>query len=336
MWISHYGTLFGAPPTVTGTVWWVAPSAEYTVAGKTYNASNDNDGRSPQRAIRTITQAVTNATADAGDVIVLLPGTHTVTATQVVNKSGLSIIGAVGPRAYFPNGTPPGRLPVILTTTGTNDEVLSIQSANTEVGWLTIRPTSAFSGIVFDVDAALPGLYFHDLFFDLETQVVDIDTIGLDFGHRTNATGVAKISATATSVASGYVERCTFWSGGAQGVGLEVATAWLHIKNCRFHSTAGTWATPMRFATNADNCVVENCLWTTTATMSLAIDGTDANVVGGVIIANSNFCISSAATNLSADSIRGFASTEVVVSDCYQVSNANGTSSVAAISRMLG
>jgi hypothetical protein len=41
--------------------------------------SDGNDGLSPERPLATIAQAIANCTANVGDVIVLLPGTHNAT-----------------------------------------------------------------------------------------------------------------------------------------------------------------------------------------------------------------------------------------------------------------
>jgi hypothetical protein len=45
---------------------------------------------SPERALATIQQAITNATADAGDVIMLLNGSHSSAAQVTITKSGLT------------------------------------------------------------------------------------------------------------------------------------------------------------------------------------------------------------------------------------------------------
>ena len=74
-YVTKYGTLFGKLPNQTGRVHFVAPSSSYTVDGRSYSASDDNDGLSPERALATITQAHTNITASAGETIFLLEGT---------------------------------------------------------------------------------------------------------------------------------------------------------------------------------------------------------------------------------------------------------------------
>lgn len=96
-YLTKYGTQFGAMPQTMGNVYFVAPSASYTIVGKPYSASNDNDGLSPERAKLTIQGAITDATASAGDVICLLPGTHT-SAAAAASKAGLTFIGL----PYFP------------------------------------------------------------------------------------------------------------------------------------------------------------------------------------------------------------------------------------------
>ena len=89
-YLTKAGLLWGQVPHTTGRVYFVSPGATYTIAGRTYSASDDHDGLSPERALRTVAQAITNASASVGDVIVLLEGTHTVTATVGVSKAGLN------------------------------------------------------------------------------------------------------------------------------------------------------------------------------------------------------------------------------------------------------
>lgn len=95
--LTKYGTQFGVLPMTMGDVYFVSPSDSYTIQGRTYVASNDNDGLSPERAKRTIAGAISAATASAGDVIALLPGTHT-SAAAAASKAGLTFVGL----PYFP------------------------------------------------------------------------------------------------------------------------------------------------------------------------------------------------------------------------------------------
>jgi hypothetical protein len=98
-YLTKYGAQYGDLPMSMGkTIFFVAPAASYTVGGNAYSASDNNDGLSPERALLTIGQAITNATANAGDVIALLPGTHT-SAAAARSKAGLTFVGLL---PYFP------------------------------------------------------------------------------------------------------------------------------------------------------------------------------------------------------------------------------------------
>lgn len=342
--ITKYGSLYGQIPQHTGRVFYVSPGATYTLDGRTFSASDNNDGQSPERALRTVNQAVTNAAANSGDVILLLEGTHTVTATQRLNKAGLTLWGVASGHKQINRLQPR----TILAATGTSIPLLSIESNNTEVGYLDLRPTTSFSAVIFSTSGttAIDGVYIHDCHFDLETPAVELGTTGIDLGYRSttltlegdstakNGNGIQGAApGTLTSI---VVEDCVFQSDGAQGTGITWATAFGVVRGCQFWSSAGTWATPFQVATASDNLLIDGCIWNTTATMSLAIDGALADVAGGCTVTRCYFNISSASTSLNADAIRGFGATEVVVFDSFAGSNANGTASDTSISRMTG
>src|SRR5512146_32170 len=69
----------------------------YYVQSTHTNANNSNDGTDPDHPLATITQAVTNATAGRGDLILVGPG-HVETwasaaGSLVLSKSGLTVLG---------------------------------------------------------------------------------------------------------------------------------------------------------------------------------------------------------------------------------------------------
>ena len=98
-YLTKYGSFWGSIPVTSGRTFWVAPASSYTVEGRTYSSSDDNDGLSPERAFRTIDYAVGQCTANVGDIIVLLPGSHTVTATVTLDIAGILITGIPGSRS---------------------------------------------------------------------------------------------------------------------------------------------------------------------------------------------------------------------------------------------
>ena len=91
--LTKYGTLFGAVPETLGRVHFVSAGDTYTIDGKVFTASDSNDGTHPEHALRTPAQAITNATADAGEVIAMLPGTHTSASQVALSKAGLTFVG---------------------------------------------------------------------------------------------------------------------------------------------------------------------------------------------------------------------------------------------------
>lgn len=103
--LTKFGTIWGHIPQTGGRVFWVGPGSSsastVTIDGRSYAMSDGNDGLSPERPLSTITQAISNATANVGDVIVLLPGTHnastqtgqTASGALAFNKAGLTFVG---------------------------------------------------------------------------------------------------------------------------------------------------------------------------------------------------------------------------------------------------
>src|SRR3990167_3407471 len=92
-YLTKFGSLWGAIPQTAGRVFWVAPTASYTVDGRAYSASDDNDGLSPEKALVTIDRAWNLVTANVGDVIVLLPGTHSPAASIAADIAGVTMMG---------------------------------------------------------------------------------------------------------------------------------------------------------------------------------------------------------------------------------------------------
>lgn len=277
--LTKYGTLWGQLPHTTGEVHWVAPAASYTIAGLSYSASDDNDGKSPDRAIRTVNQAITNATASAGDVIALLEGTHTVTATVNVNKAGLSFVG-VGRedlRDFYVNNIRPV---VILTSTGTNDELLNITANNVVFKSMTIRPTTTFPAVTFQTTSALDNIRFSRCHFDLYTPAVHGDTMGISFPSRKGGRGSSGHETSASNVTNVIVDECTFESDGAQGPAIFLASGQVIVRGCEFLVTAGSWASPFIVATDALNSRISQSYFFCHGTTGLMSSGISAQATG--------------------------------------------------------
>lgn len=319
--ITRYGTIWGQVPDFQGRVFFVAPGSPYTVDGRSYDASDGNDGVSPERALRTINQAVTNATANAGDVILLLEGTHTQTAIQRITKAGLTIHGMRSYNTTF-NAYRPR---TILTSTGTSINLLSVEASNTEIGYLMLRPTTAYNTVIFPSAAALDNIYIHHVNVDLSTPAVNLGTTGINLGYR-NATALTYLGGDFTLQAGGgiisantnvLIEDSVFVSGGAQGPALIIASAYAVVKRSHAYNTAGTWATAFKVATDTDNTMIEACIFTSTATLSAPIDGAFANNAEGCMVYNCRFGRFGATL-----AIRNFGSNECSAAENYTADSA--------------
>lgn len=243
-YLTKYGSLWGDIPITTGRVFWVAPSS-YVLEGRTYAASNDNDGLSPERALATVNQAVTNATADVGDIIIIMNGTHSWSATQTISKAGLKILGiAGGPLAPHEHGTRTSRYASSVTTTA-SAAVFTVTAARTEIAYLHVIPPSAQAGI----DVAAVDCNFHDLTWNM-TTAANTATFGV------SVTGAS----TRLRVSNNYVYvednqgpwfRCASATGGLDGGFIQRSAIVL----------AGTtaWDDVIEITTGVDNFTIRDC-----------------------------------------------------------------------------
>lgn len=175
-YLTKYGTLWGDFPISTGRIFFVAPSATYTVDGRTYSASNDNDGLSPERALLTVNQAVSNAAADVGDIIALLPGSHSWSATQTISKAGLKILGIPGgPLSSHEHGTRTTRYDSAVTTTLAAGAVFTVTAARVEIAYLHIVPIVSGAGVAL---SAAADANIHDVTWNITTAAAT-DTFGI-------------------------------------------------------------------------------------------------------------------------------------------------------------
>src|SRR3990167_3858104 len=165
-YLTKYGTIWGHVPHVAGRIFWVSPSDSYIVDGRTYSASDANDGLSPERALRRINRAWALVTANAGDVIALLPGTHsaattTGTATSIAaNVAGVKMIGlGRGPDGY---GNPLYRS--VKVTAAVADETINVTAADIEMaGFTLVGDALNTATAIVNFSAAATGLYVHDV-----------------------------------------------------------------------------------------------------------------------------------------------------------------------------
>jgi len=230
--ITKYGSFWGMLPQTSGKMLFVAPSATYTVEGRTtYQAHDANNGDSPEAALLTLNQAVSLCTADSGDVIVLLPGAHSWTATQTISKAGVTITGMPGASAIHGSRMPGvgARARTSITSSTAVTNVLTITAADVEICYLHIIPVLGAAGI--KPSAAADRLYVHDCTFYMVTAT-DSATTGMD-GTWTGTT---------TTLDDVVVRNCYFFVRDNQGpcIRMQGTTLDMTIENSTFKLVGDT------------------------------------------------------------------------------------------------
>jgi len=212
-YITKFGSFWGLIPQTSGRVFWVAPADSYTVEGRTYTSSDGNDGLSPERAFRTVDFAVGQCTANVADVIVLLNGGHSVSATIAVDVAGIPITGLPGsaavPGSHMSSGG--NRNQSRITSTETAGIIFTVSAADVEIAWLHLNPIAAGSGI--SASNAADFLYVHDCTFAMDTAE-GTATFGITFPLGTGTT---------TTNDNSVVRNCYFISTGNQGPAIRAA-----------------------------------------------------------------------------------------------------------------
>lgn len=268
--LTKYGTQFGAIPQTAGNIYWVAPSASYTVAGRAYSASDDNDGLSPERALVTIDRAWNLVTANVGDGIIALPGTHSPATSIAADVAGVFLMGLPGGAGNYTR-----QKTVIAAVTG--DQNINVTAADIEISFLHLIPVTADSAI--DLSADADRLHVHHCSFDMATPAASTGTQGIDaIGAASNV----------------LIDNCYFECDGAQGAAI-VATALLDstIENCVIAQSTGTWAAAIVTGAGTDRLMIRDCdFLASNATMTIGINGTAATIASGVTMLRNYFASS--------------------------------------------
>lgn len=279
--LTKYGTLWGDVPQTAGQVLWVAPAASYTVDGKSYVASDGNDGLSPERALLTINRAIVLATASVGDVIMLLPGSHTDSVTVTLNKAGLTFVAAHPATRISPNNRN--------------------YALGSKVTW-----TSTFAGVGITNTAA------DTTFVGIKFVPVTAQSMMTCIATPRNAwiDCAVVMSATVSTSTKGFVfsgaagancswTNCVFLdsvASSAQGPALDLTGAIdFYMYQCSFlcTGTSSAWAVAIQCGA-ATSGVVEECFIGSqnVGTITIGIDGTGVIVANSVNLVNNRYGVS--------------------------------------------
>ena len=273
--LTTYGNLWGSIPQTAGNVYWVAPAASYSIGGPkgslTYVASDSHLGTTPEKALLTLGQAVTNATANQGDVIVLLPGAHSWSASVALSKAGLTIMG-------LPAGAGNRMRQRTSITTTADDEIINVTAANIEIAFLHLIPVTTKAAI--DFTTAADGLYVHDVSIDLFTAAASTSTKG--------------IAATTLAQAPSRIlfQRIHAECDSAQGHAIDIGDAFgALVEDCEFRLTAGTWAAAVRSAgVTSQSSLWRRCQFrTSVGTMTVGLLGSNMTSTGQASVYDCRF-----------------------------------------------
>ena len=291
-WLTKYGTIWGAIPQTAGNVYWVSAGDTYTVEGRTYSASNDNDGLSPERALRRVDRAVDLATG-SGDVVVLLPGAHTVTASIAADTANVTITGLPGGRGNYLK-------PRTTLACSAVDETMNVTAAGIEIAYIEFKSTTSQAAALIDVSANGDELYVHDCSFDLYTATAATTILGIDsIGAHTGM----------------LVERCHFSCDGAFGASIDLtASLGATVDNCIFRQTAGTLASTITVGAATDQAIIKSCVFMVhgSGVVTANINGTGATIASGVLVASCTF------SDLNTVPIDNFDAAECEIVECYE------------------
>jgi hypothetical protein len=285
--ITRYGDIAGQMPNVTGETYWVAPSASYTVYGKSCGASDGNSGTDPRKALLTLGAAVAKCTASVGDTIVLLPGSHAWTGATALSVAGITVTGLSSNASNVEGlrGARGGRKNRTAVT-ATGGHVLTVSAADVEISFLHFVPAAGYAGIA--PTAAGDRVFIHDCTF-AETTATNTATMGIDLYW----------TGTAATLDDVVVRNCTFVNADANGPAIHVGatTIDLTIENCSFRNTGDTaWDDAIEIIPASLGTVIRDCDFLERASGTVitdCIDNTGATVDGSTTVLRCMFPVGS-------------------------------------------
>ena len=310
-YITKYGSFWGMLPQTAGRVFWVANADSYTVEGRTYSSSDNNDGLSPERAFRTIDYAIGQTTASVGDVIVLLHGTHTVTASVAVDVAGITITGIPGnipnAGARVPSGGTRRRTSVV----SSSGDAFTVTAADVEICHIHFDDLAATQCI--DASAAADRLYVHDCGFLLDATA-DTNTMAIHFSQSTTG-----------SADHVLIQNCHFIAGAANGPAVRAlgTVIGLTIENSTFRLVgAAAWSKAITVIDAGSlGTVVRDCDFTNPTSATTVIT-TCIDVTGATVDASTQVyrCYIPAGS----DGVTGSAMADVVLCETYKADSSGG------------
>ena len=224
-----------------------------------------------KKVYASVTDALSACVDGRGDVIVLMPGDHTVaSASLAMSKAGVKIFG---PEAWMGQDMPGLKSAATLTTSVSADEIMNVTATDCGVIGVTVIPITTSDAI--DLSSAANRFLLKNCWFDMATPAVNTGTIGITLAAASNI----------------MIDGCTFQSDGAQGNAI-VATGAIDsfIQRCRIFNTAGTWASGVLCgAATTGLWFIDNLFDCYGTALTAGINGTGATIANGVKCVGNRF-----------------------------------------------
>ena len=304
MGASHFGDIFsngvpvlgGGVPQTFGTVFFV----DYR------NGSDDNDGKSKDRAMKTLSAAYGKCTSNANDVI-LIDGDSTVAETEMIDwtKNRIHVVGLNGPAGHYGQGA---KVSIGVTTAATDIALIKVTGVrNTFSNIKFISNNTVAEGLYAVAEGGEYTRYFNCEFY----KSTDLDDAGASelllngdssmfynctFGSSANETGNIRANVLCSATLSGkklrdcYFENCLFLSKAddtdkvmVYGANATDVERMLMFKDCTFMNnvlSAGTPAHAVGFGAAQTqgsvilkNCTSVDCTVMAQAAVGIYVDG---------------------------------------------------------------
>lgn len=275
-YLTKFGTAWGNVPETSGNVFFVAPSSSATISGNSVPASDNADGLSPERPLATIAQAISNATANASDVIALLPGTHTSASNVAVSKAGLTFVGLHPVSRFGPDIKKYPLASKVNWTSTFAGNAVTVTAADTTFVGINVIPLTARAFCGFSAAAT-------------RMAVIDCSTTLSAVASTSTKGWVA--SGAADSVA--FTNHFTLNSIGAQGPAFDLTgcTNFL-LQSPRYACTTGSWAVGVQFGAGAQGIVDDGRMFCSGTAITIGYDGTGVAANKAIFMSNNLYGVS--------------------------------------------
>lgn len=271
----------GDVPGFLGRVFWVNPTASYTMNGDSVEASDNNSGLQPQHPLRTVQAAINLATASAQDVIAMLPGSHNSAAQVTITKAGLTFIG-ISPNLRDRENYKPHALGSKVNWTSTlAGTAVALSVADTTFIGINMIPVTARTFMSW---ATCP-----------RTAVIDC-AITLSAAASTSTKGIVASGGSSENCSITNCEILNSVATSAQGPAFDLTGLAQFIfedSKVFLTGTSSAWAVAIQLGAGSSGLFRKNYLTTLGAgTMTIGIDGTGVAVANAILFDDNKYGVS--------------------------------------------